>query len=247
MEKQRPIDVESSSDFVRYYSGGWIGWIDESPAVGAPLPRDAPIIPLLYSTAKGGGLYFQHITRDGESALASQERSGEGLYALNDGVFVLSWDELLKHATFGCPPIGMIRNGEEVIYGSTLAERQWRRGLHLDRVSFHAFNRWHLRERLGPFVEVGRTSLNVVWQIFNPEYQSFLQAFTNLQQGEVVGTALSRCWGMYTVPNSPCPMIAYKKWSLGFVPSPNEIVLAEQYLDYRSELEERFGVRIRTQ
>jgi hypothetical protein len=235
--ERRPIDVETSADFVRYYSGGWIGWVQDSHQEHAALPpSDAYIVPLLYSTAKGGGLYFQHITKD-----------AEGLYALNDGTFVVTWEELLQRATFGCPPIGMVRNGEEVLYGSSLAERQWRRGLHLDRVSFHGFNRWHLRERLGANLEIGRNSLNIVWEIFNPEYRSFPKAFSKLQRGEVVGTALSRCWGMYTVPNSPVPLIAYKKWSLGFVPSPIEVVLGEQFIDYREELEQRFGVRIRIQ
>src|SRR6266850_2555716 len=106
---KRNCDIESADDFRRYYEG-WIGLnVAGEVTPGVPLT-----IPLRYHGHDGQGrLNFYHLTQTKEVTDAKK-------FLLDDGKYIFTWKEAQEQISFGCPPVGMIQNFEEVLYGAAL-------------------------------------------------------------------------------------------------------------------------------
>jgi len=220
---RRNCDIETAEDFRRYYDG-WVGVVVGDTTV-----------PLKYHGNDGGNLCFYHLVRP----------TKDDKFTTEDGKYKFTWKEAQDNISFGCPPVGMVQNFEEVLYGSALAERHSSRGLRLDRVRFHDFNRWPLRAKLGPDLGIHQNRYDIVWQVFNPEYLSLHLALAKLTRGETVGEALSRHLALYTLPDKLHPILAYKRWTIGYLPSAYDIVLGEQFRDYQEDLQAKFNIPVR--
>lgn len=227
---RRECDIESIGDFSRYYLEGWVG-INTASGV---------VVPVLY---RGGHdpMIFNKITR--------LEKAGKILYAADKAdEYQMNWEQAKETLQFSRPDVGMIKdNIGQLLFSAVEAARNTKRGLRLNALVFTDFNRWHLRSKLGMPGMDPPWSLryDLVWGYFNPAFASPPDAWRRLQAGQSAGEALSRNFGLYTVPSRTVPLLAYKQWTIGYMPSPSQINLGWFFRDYEVDLRKLFAVEVR--
>lgn len=222
---KRPCDVFSGADFARYYDGGWIGLTEEGSDI---------VVPARVRAANGNEVLFVVLTKTPQAVRMSDER------------ITLSWADLQTRATFGCPAIGMLYDDTQLFYGAALAERHSNRGLRLERVHWHEFNRWHLRSAIGPAgPPISNSRFDLVWQVFNPVTFTASEAYRKLLDGESSGLPLSQHLGMYTTGDKAFPILAYKRWSIGYFETEGLLVLGEKYREFQEELRHFLKLEVR--
>lgn len=220
---QRSCDVENLADFSRYYGNSWIGWH----------PTDAAHI----SPAFVGGMQARDVV-----FLRFLSKTGAGEFTLGNHELT-EWKSILEHIDFGLPPVGLCVDGPTISYGSYASPRTPKKGYRPNDVIFSYFNNWNIRSK---YTRPGRLNYDNVWEVFNPEYKSFPEALASLSKGDVVGIPISRTIGMYTIPKYKYPMLAYKRWTVGYVMDAYTIYVKAQYSDYANEIYRQTGAKVIT-
>jgi len=206
---QLPCDVETAEDFRRYYASAYVGLRLGTSHINPAKPT--------------GGT-------DGKISFKVLEKSPTGGYIWTDKV--LQWKDLIEVCSFGIPKLGMCQIGGELAYGSMRGERNSNRGFTTERVFFTEFAHWYLRHKYGAGLPVISFNQDIIWQAYNPRYESVAGAWGRLQSGESVGVPLHENFGLYTKPDYKYPFLAYKKWTIGFAPNAYALVVGRGYFDY---------------
>lgn len=218
---RRTCDVEHTQDFHRYYTNGWLGM---------NLPGAAHVTPVLIAAA--------------QADIVAVKQLSKGL----EGGFVLSkytnypWQDFQRMAQFGRPDIGMIRLGPSVCFTSFSTPRNAHKGFRPGEIRQYDFNSWQIREK----VALGRSRDNydTVWQAFNPNYPSVYDGWKQLEAGEAAGVPLTRTFALYTVPDCPHPLLAYKRWTIGHMPYPNLVRLNRPFEEYRADVARKLNIEV---
>jgi len=227
----RKCDVELPEDFVRYYTGGWIGFRGDDKTIHPLCPTGNPNgtkIPVaLMFPANGNPV---------------GEFNGHKLQKV-----ILDWEELKQQCDFGTPPVGMLEDESELIYTAVLAERHTNRGLRLDRLRFYDFTSFYLRNLTSrktvysmALVEGVTSKWDIVWKLFNRKFCTLKEAFNRLEEGLSVGEPITNNLGLFSLPDRRYPILAYKRWQMGYVPDPKTILLSPEFDDYQEELQEKY-------
>lgn len=219
---QRSCDVESLADFSRYYATSWVGHH----------PKDKNCIDPCYV---GGMLTEKHVQ------LRPLRKQDDGKFIVEGG-FPLTWDELQEQVDFGIPDIGMQPDGPTFVFCSYTTPRHAKKGYRSREVQESDFNKWEIRKKYIP-ANV-REKYDWVWHAFNPEYSTFEKAEEKLRNGEAVGIPLSRTLGIYSSPSSKNSLLAYKRWTVGHIVSPELIHLKREYGDYEGDIVRQTGVEV---
>lgn len=216
----RPCDVETSADFGRYYHGGWIAYHGDNDVYPFQVGR---------------------VQRDLVSGYIMDKKSGTCELHEHQA----DWNELRIQCDFGKPDVGMVNNGDTVIYGAYRGVREASRGFRPDRVSFYDFNYWPLRKQLRD-LPAPRSSgrRDIVWQAFFPQYAKLNEALRRLEDGSSAGEPISRCYGVYTLPDSVYPLLAYKRWTIGYFYSPSHVYVSPLYKDYAADIQKQLGIEV---
>lgn len=223
MPLTRECDVESLQDFSRYYSSGWVG----------------------YHT-KNGTIKPAHVGRDrGDGVLARTLAPLGDDYTYED-MFELSFRDLKNKIDFGRPEVGMMEDGPTVIYMSYSTPRQAHKGFRTRELILSEFNSADLRPYYAPNrpARTGVERHDWVWSAFNPTSYSFANGYALLQDGKRVGVPISRLVGLYTLTDSEVPLVAYKRWNVGYAPDPKTIRIHKKYLDYSEDLAAQTGAEV---
>lgn len=220
---QRSCDVESLQDFSRYYNGGWVGFYNKDGTVGpASVGRDgANHVNLRVLGVVGENRY---------QAIADHD---------------LSFKELKESIDFGRPEIGMMEDGPTIVYLSYHTPRQAHKGFRTRELAVDEFNNNDLRDMHIPERPArGGERHDWVWKAFNPSYTPFAAAFDQLQQGKRVGVPVSTRIGLYLYPDSVCPVVAYKRWTVGYAPDPKSLRIYRKFMDYSEDLTAQTGAEV---
>lgn len=219
---QRQCDVENLNDFCRYYQQAWVGWhptdsADISPCfVNGMLDERRAILRLL-SKAEGNAFFM-------------------------GAPFNATWSNIREHVDFGVPEIGMIQDGPTIAFCSYSTPRQARKGFRCRDARIATFNSWQIRKKY--LINVGGDRHDWTWFAFNPEYLSLERAEDRLAKGEAVGIPLSRTLGVYSLPSYKHSLLAYKRWTVGHVLSPELIHLKSEYEDYEEDISRQTGAEV---
>lgn len=221
----RKCDIETPDDFLRYYNGGWLG-----------LPNtDGTIAPICgYNSGKSDrALYVYRIVND-----------SAGLRRLPD-LERIDWETLKEKGIFGRPTLGMVKNYGTISFGSLVAERNSRRGLTISKMYFYHFNDWALRKKYPEMLDSARDyRWDLIWNYFNPTYFGFTEAFNKLEDGELVGAVLSPTYGLYSTANCPHPLVAYKRWTVGYA-ERYVVSIHRRFREYQEEVQELVKAEVR--
>ena len=230
MTKQKPCDVETLDDFGRYY--GQLG----KQAFGYLHPEYGCTVPAKYM---GGG------KSGGDMIIGPLRQLEKGKFAWDDSKIIrVKWDTFKKYADFGIPKVGMVQVGGELAYGAIAGERNSNRGLNLERVKFYDFSHWHLREKYGPSLPWFDFQDSILWQVFTRPYVRLAEAHRMLSNGEAVGVPIHPNFGLYTLPDRSFPSLAYKRWTIGYMSSPDDVRLYPEFYAYSPYVQsELFGVQ----
>lgn len=218
--RQKPCDVETLQDFAKYYGQGMnrqvFGIYDEKHKTTVPA----------------------HYISGGETrpmTIVPMRKQEDKTFALQwdeTHPMSVSWEECKKLADFGIPKVGMVQVGSEIAYGSMAGDRNSARGLDLNRIAWTDFNHWYLRKNYGPTVPTHHFFMEILWQVYTREYPSVGTAWNDVMMGKAIGVAVHPNFGLYTLPDCAAPILAYKKWSVGHLPSPHYVILHPKFVDY---------------
>jgi hypothetical protein len=217
----RACDVETIQDFSRYYGNSWVGWH----------PTDAAHIQPMYV-----GSMRNNNTEVTVRALSKLSTGFEV-----EGYTYINWQDLKDHIDFGLPPIGMYREGPTFVYAAYSSPRSPRKGYRPRDLHLCEFNSWAIRKN---YARGSRDSYDWVWHTFNPEYPPLAKAIETLNSGESVGVPISRTLGVYTLPNYRYPMLAYKRWNVGYVVDYATIMISRQFGDYAGDIANQTGAKV---
>lgn len=219
----RDCDVENMADFGRYYQASWVAW---HPTDSASL-QPCWVGPLM----------------DGQNIqLRPLVKQGDGQFLLESG-FGVNLESLKNRIDFGAPDIGMVPDGPTILFCSYMTPRVAKKGYRSRDTKTVDFNGWEIRKKYA----IGSRSPerhDWVWFSFNPEYQTLEQAEDRLGKGEVVGVPLSRTLGVYTLPKAKYSLLAYKRWTIGHVVSPDLIQIKREYGDYEEDIARQTGAEV---
>lgn len=222
MNPERACDVENLADFYRYYMGSWVGWhVTDSTSVQPCYVE-------------------QLITRD-QVKLRPLSKEGSDKYTLGGG-FDCSWSNLKDHIDFGVPDIGITPDGPTILFCSYATPRVARKGYRSRETRVAEFNNWEIRNKYNKPNTTDR--FDWAWFAFNPEYVSLEKAEDRLSKGELVGAALSRTLGVYSLPKFQNSLLAYKRWTVGHVVTPFLIHLKREYADYEESIAQQTGAEV---
>jgi hypothetical protein len=214
-----PCDIETEADLIRYYSHGWMGLNGI---------KDGKVLPFSPRTNQHGLI---------TGTLLNEE--------LRTDVYGIRWSDLLIQGSFGRPDLGMLHNGPTVVFAAHKAVRNSARGHRNDKTTFHDFNMWDCREQLkGHLPCRSATRYDLIWEVFNPRYEPLDKAIKILEDGEGAGVPISRNYALYVNKDSKHPLLAYKRWTIGFVPRAKSAILDENYREYAEDIEKNTGMEI---
>lgn len=217
---RRTCDVESTADFHRYYTSGWLGM---------DLPGAASVTPVLIAAAQADVVAVKQLSKSAEGFQLSKYSN-------------YSWDDFKKMAQFGRPDIGMIRVGPSVCFTSFSTPRNAHKGFRPGEVRQYDFNSWQIRDKVP--LGRGRDNYDTVWQAFNPNYPSIHDAWRQLEAGEAAGLPLNRTFALYTLPDCPYPLLAYKRWTIGHMPYPHLVRLNRSFEEYRADIARKLNIEV---
>lgn len=216
----KACDVETLDDFRRYYQNAYIG-IEEKDCV----------MPAYYAGTDGSAMLFHKMVKE----------ENDKFYLGND-TYSISFKDMnsRKDIIFGTPELGMFRNKDTIAFAAKRAVRGSSRGLRQNLLSFHGFNDWDIRETSIGIVSANNLARHdVVWNIYNPQYEGAHSAINKLNEGVRVGIPISRQFGLYTVATSPNINLAYKRWRVGYLRTW-EIVLDPKFEMHVQQVREAF-------
>jgi hypothetical protein len=220
----RACDVENLADFYRYYSNSWVGWH----------PSDSPhISPVVVGPIERGNININ---------LRQLGKTAKGGYTLSD-YFQTTWAKLIEHTEFGRPDIGMLKDGPTILFASYTTPRSPHKGFRVRELTLENFNSWDIRSQYTTGVKT-TDRYEWIWDVFNPLYPKFGDAYEELQNGKKVGVALSRTLGIFTQAKASKPLLAYKRWTLGYVDNAKTVVIHRMYEDYAAEIKRQTGVEV---
>lgn len=220
---QRSCDVENILDFIRYYQSSWVGWHPED-------------VDKIYPCFVGGiSLNHDSVT------LRSLIKTEDGKINL-DTTLTSTWKDLNERIDFGLPDIGMIQEGPTVAFCSYSTPRMAKKGYRTRDAKITNFNDWEIRNKYISNSEIDKYAS--IWSIFNPKYVSLEEAEEQLSKGSIVGTPLSRTLGVYSLPKFEHSLLAYKRWTIGYVVNPFLIHIRKEYADYEEDIASQTGAEV---
>lgn len=218
----RTCDVENMADFSRYYSGSWIGYH----------PSDAANIQPCYVARM----------LDADTAqLRPLVRNPNNQFIIEAG-FPANWSFIKERIDFGTPDIGMMPDGPTILFCSYTTPRVAKKGYRSRDTRTNEFNTWDIRRKYVSPAAGDR--YDWTWFAFNPEYLTLEQAEIRLANGESVGVPISRTLGVYTSPKFKNSLLAYKRWTVGHVITPNLIQIKREYEDYEEDIARQTGAEV---
>lgn len=218
----RECDVENIADFARYYAASFVGWHGRDKGI---------ITPTAVGRLDGASIQLRFFSKDGDNFIPTDYE-------------YFKFSELKEHIDFGRPKLGIIEDGPTVVFLSQTTPREPRKGLRIREARQIEFNGWETRSvllRQNPYNE----RMDWVWHSFNPSFISFRDALAKLGSGEKIGVALSQDIGLYTVPQTLYPLVAFKRWTVGYVRSEVLIILHPNYADYEQEIRRITGAEVK--
>lgn len=220
----RECDVETIADFARYYAGSFVGWHGRDPK--------GLILPALVGRMDGDKIQLR-LYNKGERGI------GAGDWELHN------LDSLKANIDFGRPRIGILEDGPTIVFMSQTSSREPRKGFRVREAKMYEFNGWESRGlwfKQNPYNE----RLDWIWDSFNPRHTGFKESLDKLYKGERIGVALTTDMGLYTLPKVLYPLVAFKRWTIGYVRSEVLIVLHPSFSDYEQEIRRITGVEVKS-
>lgn len=207
----RPRDVENIADFLKYYTNSWVGWRQE----------DGTISPCVVGSS-------------GSTATASLKSMTKKDNSFNIG----SWNtytlkDLDDNVDFGTPIMGMTPDGPTTVFLSNSTPRVGQKGLRIQNSQVTQFNESNLKGYRTPR---NRDKYDWIYFSFNPIYKEPDLAYAELTDGTNVGVALSQRVALYTDPAFKYPIVAYKRWIVGYMPTRKDLVINTKYNEYVEEI-----------
>jgi len=169
-------------------------------------------------------------------------RNVDGKISIGESVD-FSFDELKALIDFGRPDVGMTPNGPSICYLSHSTPREAKKGFRVKSAKSHDFNAEEYRST--PIrVAYDSDPYDWVWWVFNPEYSSVGVAYSELETGKKLGVPLSNIIGLYTTSRSSCPLLAYKRWTIGYMPDPKSISIFSPFALYVTPVARCTGLEV---
>jgi len=138
----------------------------------------------------------------------------------------------------------MIQDGETLSFLGWSTPRNPRKGFRLNEITTTEFNTYETGGKKAKKGAYDTYKYPWVWQCFNPSYTPFRDALIQLQEGDKVGVPISRVVGLYTLPNSVHPLVAYKRWTIGYVVTEAHVRIFRAYTDYEGEIHKQTGAEV---
>lgn len=220
---QRSCDVENLADFSRYYAGSWVGWH----------PTDA-----VHTTP----CYVGHLLDPDHIQLRPLSKIETGQIML-DSTWAPSWDDIKSHIDFGLPEIGMAPSGPTVVFSSYNTPRSPKKGYRARDTKLSEFNSHDIRKKY-PSSRNALDRNDWVWFAFNPEYLDLQRALTTLEEGQAVGLPLSNTLGAYCLSKFRYPLLAYKRWTIGYISNHKLVYIKSPYADYEEDIIRQTGAEV---
>lgn len=214
---KRSCDVENLADFARYYQGAWVGWHGDKEEI-------TPCLVNRLLTADD--IQLRPLSKDGYIQTA----------------FAANLEKLKERIDFGLPDIGMVVDGPTVVFSSYMTPRTPKKGYRSRDLAVHPFNHWRIKTKYSQRFGVDR--FDFTWFAFNPEYKTLEQANAELSEGKAVGIPVSRTLALYTMPEFKHSLLAYKRWTVGFVDPRNIVHLKPEYADYENDILKQTGSKV---
>lgn len=159
---------------------------------------------------------------------------------------IASWEENkekvdIDNLKIEFPPVGYINYKNNINYAvfiKRVPRRQWKKGLHLDNISF----RIPLIKDMGmlniPTVERENAyNVNFIHSWFLNTYPSILDAHALVETGEFFSCAFSNKFALSNSIGIPDIFLLYKEYIVGFFSPTDEIMLYSKFSLLREELE----------
>ena len=201
----RPNDVESSQDFSKYYTSGWVCIREPGVSDIIPFRSDAndatTVVGHKLEYSKEQGRYIERSVR-------------------------MSYNEFMQKAELGRPDVGMTQHGKNLKYLMARSRRDHHRGLRTNAVDSVFFNGWDSRN-YNQRVPVN----DWVWNVFNPKYWDADTAYKDILGGSAVGLPLSMRMGIVAIKGESNPRLVYKQDSVGWYDGRIAHILS-QFRDY---------------
>lgn len=212
----RPPDIDNFGDFWNYYRSKWIGlpgpFVAEKLRPGSFLPSDTrPFVPVTPIETGGSETKIVLATYLPSTGLATTES------------FIVSYKELLQHAQFGQPQVGMIQYGSTAAFYEKGSPRVAHRGLaNPRRTDFHVINGFAVRhEVLAPGT--------LVWECFNPTFVSLQEAVRSLNALTRSACAIGPDWAISG--NDGLLTVWFRTYAVGQIQGTSVTVFPERHAE----------------
>lgn len=153
-----------------------------------------------------------------------------------------NWTTVVDDYELHPTSVGMTNIDPTVIYISRKPARQYRKGLHFNERQPYSIWCPHYeylrRKRLYPGAE------KIATACFTSQYTDLKTAVQQITEGEVLGRALTRYYGVYAPVEHKGICLIYKDRNIGEITPDAEIRLHEAFLPYKEGVEKATGTNV---
>lgn len=177
-----------------------------------------------------------------ESGIKLLDKSPDGKWTTGSW----QWADLTtlkEKIDFGKPDIGMTPDGPTMVYLAYSTPRAPLKGLRTREARVNHFNTNDIRGYINP---MGGDRYDWIDFSFNPHFATVDEAWEQINKGEKVGVPLNRFMGIFSTKSERYPLFAYKRWSVGYMPESNRVILNPTYSEYASTISSRLGITVQT-
>jgi hypothetical protein len=196
MISRQLCDVETVDDFRRYYAGSFLGFTT----------RNSPLRPVRIGAVDGDVIHIQEYSKEGPTP---------------EGDRVLNWRDAQNTLSFGLPRFGMREVRNTCVYAYVSPHRNTARGYQANQITLMDFNSWYSRSKVG-IIQGNHPEL--ICETFNPTFTTPRLGIARLEEGSKIGVAVNFNVGLFTKPDCPNPLIAYRRHVAGHVDGERAVV-----------------------
>ena len=153
-----------------------------------------------------------------------------------------SWKKILNDFTFAPPHVGLISVQQTLAYVERKPLRTYRKGFCNQLYGWRVPN-YKLYISGNPYSDKNLRADAIAYRVYNPNMFTYQDLYHRLNQGELIGGAITPFVGMYVDEEHENILVCYKNKLIGYAEADRAFI-AKPWKDYQDRINEEIGVPV---